>query len=210
MDLHWLHVDAIVRDMREDLIDASTEFVKLYEMVLIWLSHLQQFINDLDQVGRDEAIDELENWIVTGDEISDFLSLANAREPVGPVLHINLDPIREKEISYLNEKDGPGLEDQLPQNSLLKRAHENLEELKQTGDRKLESILDSWKAGKHEASDRMRHQKEKRQRVETDLRNIQELLKDFLKARLSHSSVKSSRPTKNDISEPDQIQMQIN
>ena len=53
----------------------------------------------------------------------------------------------------------------------------------------------------------MRYQEQKRERVDINLRNIQESLKDVLKTQLSHSRVQSSMP--NYIYEP-QIQMQIN
>ena len=89
-------------------------------------------------VGDDKEIDEREERIenVYADI---FLSCPNQwdessepEEPVEPVL----DPIEEEELGNLNKKDGPGL-------SLLKGAHESLEELKQTAHRKFDSVLES-------------------------------------------------------------------
>ena len=158
------------------------------------LRHFKQLITDPDQLERDEALEcGVGDIFFTGEDL-EYLVESNKPEPV-------LEPLREQEICHLNEKDGPGLEDQQPQNSLLKRTHENLEELKQTADSKFTSVLESLELAETEAKKRKRYQKEKRERVETNLRNIQESLKDLLKARLS-----TSMP--NDIYEP-QIQMQI-
>ena len=213
MALKWEQVDAIVKQIKGELSYADKEFEELNKIVLEKLKHLEQLIDDPDQVGRDEAIDELVERIETGyADISlscpdhclyEWDESSEPDESVEPVL----EPSREKEICYLNEKDGPGLEDQQPQNSLLKRAHENLEELKKRAHMKFDSVLESLKAAKNEANERMRYQEEKRGRAEIKLRSIQESLKDLLKARLSHSRVQSSMP--NYIYEP-QIQMQIN
>ena len=207
MALKWEQVDAIVKQIKEELNHADKEFEELNKIVLEKLKHLEQLINDPDQVGRDEAIDELEERIETG-YADIYLSCPDhglSSEP-GESVEPVLEPSREKEICYLNEKDGPGLEDQQPQNSLLKRAHENLEELKKRAHGKFDSVLESLKAAKNEANERMRYQEKKRGRVDIKLRSIQESLKDLLKARLSHSRVQSSMP--NYIYEP-QIQMQI-
>jgi len=204
MTSNWKRVDEVVERIKGELDNADTEFEKLNHLVLEELRHFENLINDPDQLGRDEAVDVIVEEIPDEYEGSclerEFDKFYGWDEPV-------LEPIREKEISHLNEKDGPGLEDQQPQTSLLKRAQENLEELTQTAERKFTSVLESLKAAENEAKDRMRYQKEKRDRVETNLRNIQESLKDFLKARLSHSGAQSSRP--NYICEP-QIQMQVN
>ena len=209
MALKFKQVDAIVKQIKGELSHADKEFEELNKIVLEKLEHLEWLIKDPDQVGRDEAIDELVERIETGyADISlscpgGWDESSEADESVEPVL----EPSREKEICYLNERDGPGLEDQQPQNSLLKRANENLEELKKSAHGKFDSVLESLNAAKNEANERMRYQEEKRERVEINLRNVQESLKDLLKARLSHSRVQSSRP--NYIYEP-QIQMQIN
>ena len=209
MALKFKQVDAIVKQIKGELSHADKEFEELNKIVLEKLEHLEWLIKDPDQVGRDEAIDELVERIETGyADISlscpgGWDESSEADESVEPVL----EPSREKEICYLNERDGPGLEDQQPQNSLLKRANENLEELKKSAHGKFDSVLESLNAAKNEANERMRYQEEKRERVEINLRNVQESLKDLLKARLSHSRVQSSMP--NYIYEP-QIQMQIN
>ena len=209
MALKFKQVDAIVKQIKGELSHADKEFEELNKIVLEKLEHLEWLIKDPDQVGRDEAIDELVERIENGyADISlscpgGWDESSEPDESVEPVL----EPSREKEICYLNERDGPGLEDQQPQNSLLKRANENLEELKKSAHGKFDSVLESLNAAKNEANERMRYQEEKRERVEINLRNVQESLKDLLKARLSHSRVQSSRP--NYIYEP-QIQMQIN
>ena len=209
MALKFKQVDAIVKQIKGELSHADKEFEELNKIVLEKLEHLEWLIKDPDQVGRDEAIDELVERIETGyADISlscpgGWDESSEPDESVEPVL----EPSREKEICYLNERDGPGLEDQQPQNSLLKRANENLEELKKSAHGKFDSVLESLNAAKNEANERMRYQEEKRERVEINLRNVQESLKDLLKARLSHSRVQSSMP--NYIYEP-QIQMQIN
>ena len=64
-------------------------------------------------VGRDKAIDEREERIET--VYADlFLSCPNqwdeSSEPEEPVEPL-LEPIEEEELGYLNEKDGPGVED---------------------------------------------------------------------------------------------------
>lgn len=202
MAFNWRQVDAIVRQTKGELSKSSRELGELNKMVSKWLRGLERLIIGLDQVGRDEVIDELENWTMTGDKYFGGLEAGVDMFP-----EPWLEPSREEELSYLNEKDGPGLEDQQPQNSLLKRANENLEELKKSAHGKFDSVLESLNAAKNEANERMRYQEEKRERVEINLRNVQESLKDLLKARLSHSRVQSSRP--NYIYEP-QIQMQIN
>lgn len=198
MALNWKRVDATVERIKRGLKNADKEFEKLNKLVLENLGQMLQLIEDHDQVGRDEAIDDSEvSIILTGIAniescTQDFMS----GKPVEPVI----EPIREKEISYLNEKDGPGVEDQQPHNTHLKRAHENLEELKQTTDRKFDSLLKSLSGTMHEVNMRTELQMETTEEVENYLSSIQELLK----ARLSHSSVQSSKP--NYISEP-QIQM---
>ena len=201
MTSNWKRVDEIVERVKGELDNADIEFEKLNHLVLEELGHFESLINDPDQLARDEAVDFVDAGYAGNSLSSPEQGVPDRCDK--PVL----EPIREKEISHLNEKDGPGLEDQQPQTSLLKRAHENLEELTQTAERKFTSVLESLKAAENEAKDRMRYQKEKRERVETNLRNIQESLKDFLKARLSHSGAQSSRP--NYICEP-QIQMQVN
>lgn len=195
MTLNWKQVDAIVKQIKGELENADKEFEKLNKIVLENLEHLEQLINDPDQVGRNEsAIDESPDRYMTMEDMDDD----------DDFLFERVRPSRYQELLYLIEKDGPGFEDQQPQNSLLEKALENLEELKQTTDRKFDSVLKSLKEAKNEANDRMRYQEQKREKVETNLRNIQESLKDLLKARLSQSSVQSSRP--NYITEP-QIQV---
>ena len=206
MALKFKQVDAIVKQIKGELSHADKEFEELNKIVLEKLEHLEWLIKDPDQVGRDEAIDELVERIETGyADISlscpgGWDESSEADESVEPVL----EPSREKEICYLNERDGPGLEDQQPQNSLLKRANENLEELKQTTDRKFDSLLKSLAGAKHEVNLRTELQMERTEEVETYLRYIQESLRDLLQVRLSHSRVQSSRP--NYISGP-QFQM---
>ena len=207
MTSNWNSVDEIVELIKGELDNADTEFEILNQLVLEELRHFENLINDPDQLARDEAVDDIVEEIQAvyegislschADQM--LFEVCRRAEPV-------LEPIREKEISHLNEKDGPGLEDQQPQNSLLKVAHENLEELTQTAESKFTSVLASLKAAKNEARDRLLYQKVKRENVETNLRNIQESLKDLLRARLSHSGVQSSRP--NYLREP-QIQMQV-
>ena len=204
MTSNWKKVDAIVERINGELSNADEEFEELNCLVLKELRHFKQLITDPDQLERDEALESIRvkvqgclecgvDMFFTGEDL-EYLVESNKPEPV-------LEPLREQEICHLNEKDGPGLEDQQPQNSLLKRTHENLEELKQTADSKFTSVLESLELAETEAKKRKRYQKEKRERVTTNLRNIQESLKDLLKARLS-----TSRP--NDMYEP-QIQMQI-
>ena len=204
MTSNWKKVDAIVERINGELSNTDEEFEELNCLVLKGLRHFEQLITDPDQLERDEALESffvkvqggLESGVdmfFTGEDLENLVE-SNKPEPV-------LEPLREQEICHLNEKDGPGLEDQQPQNSLLKRTHENLEELKQTADSKFTSVLESLELAETEAKKRKRYQKKKRERVETNLRNIQESLKDLLKARLS-----TSMP--NDIYEP-QIQMQI-
>lgn len=204
MTSNWKKVDAIVERINGELSNADEEFEELNCLVLKELRHFKQLITDPDQLERDEALESIRvkvqgclecgvDMFFTGEDLEHLVE-SNKPEPV-------LEPLREQEICHLNEKDGPGLEDQQPQNSLLKRTHENLEELKQTADSKFTSVLESLELAETEAKKRKRYQKEKRERVETNLRNIQESLKDLLKARLS-----TSMP--NDIYEP-QIQMQI-
>ena len=140
MASNWEQVDAIVKQIKEELDNADKEFENLNELVLKKLGHLEQLIDDPDQVGLDKGIVELVERMEAGyadialscpDRWDERLSDSDASdEPV-------LEPSREKEISYLNEKDGPGLEDQQPQNSLLKRANDNLEELKLTADQEI-------------------------------------------------------------------------
>ena len=205
---NWKKVDASVKLINRELSNADKEFEKRNKIVLENLGHLQQLIEDHDEVGRDEAIDDSEGSIrlpglaTVESSKQDFMPgfKSASDKSVEPVL----ESIREKEISYLNEKDGPGLKDQQPQNSLLNRAHENLEELKQTTDRKFDSLLKSLAGAKHEVNLRTELQMERTEEVETYLRYIQESLRDLLQVRLSHSRVQSSRP--NYISGP-QFQM---
>ena len=212
MTSNWKQVDAIVERINRELDNADKEFEMLNDIVLEELGHFELLINDPDQAGRDEAIDVLEE-IVQAEYAAITLSCperesdeSDKRNEINNLLYEPvLEPIREKEISHLNENDGPGLEDQQPQNSLLKRAHENLEKLKQTADSKFTSVLESLEAAENDAKDRMRYQKEKIERVKINLSHIQESLKDLIKSRLSHSGVQSSRP--NYINEPP-IQMQ--
>jgi len=209
MASNWEQVDAIVKQIKEELDNADKEFENLNELVLKKLGHLEQLIEDPDQVGLDKGIVELVERMEAGyadialscpDRWDERSSDSDASD------ESVLEPTREKEISYLNEKDGPGLEDQQPQNSLLKRAHDKLEELKLTADRRFDSVLNSLKIAKNEANERMLFQEEKRKRVDTNLSKIQESLKVILKARLSQSGVQSSGP--NYIPEA-QIQIQI-
>lgn len=204
MNSNWKKVDAIVERINGELSNEGKEFEELNCLVLKELGHFEQLITDPDQLERDEALEsifvtlegevESEVEMFSIDENLDHFDVCCESEPV-------LEPSREQELSHLNEKDGPGLDDQQPQNSLLKKTHENLEELKQTAESKFTSVLESLELAETEAKKRKRYQKEKRERVETNLRNIQKSLKDLIKARLS-----TSRP--NDMYEP-QIQMQI-
>ena len=204
MTSNWKKVDAIVERINGELSNADEEFEEHNCLVLKELRHFEQLITDPDRLERDEALESIFvksegglesafDMFFTGEDL-EYLVEWSEPEPV-------LEPLREQEISHLNEKDGPGLEDQQPQNSLLKKTHENLEELKQTADSKFTSVLESLELAETEAKKRKRYQKEKRERVETNLRNIQKSLKDLIKARLS-----TTRP--NDMYEP-QIQMQI-
>ena len=171
MGVNWKQADAIVKQIKGELNNADMEFEKLSKVVMEKLGHLEQLINDPDKVGHDEAIGEkLPNGEWAACESSD-----KRRVP---------EPMRVGKVADLIEKDGPPLEDLQPQYSLLKRAQENLEELKQTTGRKFDSVLGSLTAAKNEANDRMRHQKEKREKVEANLRNVEESLKDLLKARI--------------------------
>lgn len=205
MTSNWKKVDAIVERINGELSNADEEFEELSYLVLKELEHFEQLITDPDQLERDEALEsifvKLEGGLESGvdmfftdEEYLEYLVEWSEPEPV-------LEPLREQEIIHLNEKDGPGLEDQQPQSSLLKKTHENLEELKQTADSKFTSVLESLELAETEAKKRKRYQKEKRESVKTNLRNIKKSLKDLIKARLS-----TSRP--NDMYEP-QIQMQI-
>ena len=163
--------DAIVKQLKGELNNADMEFEKLSNVVMEKLGHLEQLIIDPDKVGRDEAIGgKLPNGEWAACESSD-----ERRVP---------EPMRVGEVADLIEIDGPPLEDLQPQYSLLKRAQENLEELKQTTGRKFDAVLGSLAAAKNEAKDRIRHQKETREKVETNLRNVEESLKDLLKARI--------------------------
>jgi len=201
MNSNWKKVDAIVERINGELSNEDEEFEQLNFLVLKKLEHFEDLITDPDQLERDEALESifevgLESGVdmfSIGEDLEHF-DVCSEYEPV-------LEPSREQELSHLNEEDGPGLEDQQPQNSLLKKTHENLEELKQTADSKFTSVLESLELAETEAKKRKRYQKEKREKVETNLRNIQKSLKDLIKARPS-----TSRP--NDMYEP-QIQMQI-
>ena len=102
---------------------------EIVERIKRELRNFENLINDPDQPARHEAVD-----LVDG-----------PRVPV-------LEPIREKEISHLNKMDGPGLEDQQRQSSLLTRAHEKLEKLMQTADRKFISVLESLEAAEAAAT----------------------------------------------------------
>lgn len=202
MSSNWKKVDTIVERINGELSNADKEFEKLNCLVLKELEDFEQLITDPDQLERDEALIllDFDGVVESAPDIFlpyedlEYLDEWSEPEPV-------LEPLRKQEISHLNEKDGPGLEDQQPQNSLLKKTHENLEELKQTADSKFTSVLETLELAETEAKKRQRYQKEKREMVETNLRNIRKLLKDLLQARLS-----TSRP--NDMYEP-QIQMQI-
>lgn len=188
MASNWERVETTVKQMKRELSNADKEFQKLNDIVLAKLRHLEQLIEDSDQVGRDEEIVKLE----TGDVFS--------------AVALWEEPIRMEEIGYRIEP-GPGLEGQQPQYSLLKRGHENLEELNKITDTKFDSFLDTMTVAIYKANDRMRQQEDKTEKVEIKLRNFQESLKDRLKARLSHSSVQSSRPS---YGCGPQIQMQLN
>ena len=196
MAFNWERVDAVVEQMEDELTQARSEFITLCRMVSEWIGHLKKLIIDLDQGGRqrDEAIDDLGTW--TEDRSIRVPTSACVDCDPDEWVEPFLEPIRMKEISALNEKDGPGWEDRQPKDSLLKRAQENLEELKQRAHRKFDSVLMSLTEAKSEANEHMQSQVDERERMKTDLRNVEESLKEFLKARLLHSSVQSSRPTK--------------
>ena len=187
MALKFKQVDAIVKQIKGELSHADKEFEELNKIVLEKLEHLEWLIKDPDQVGRDEAIDELVERIETGyADISlscpgGWDESSEPDESVEPVL----EPSREKEICYLNERDGPGLEDQQPQNSLLKVAHGKLEKLKQRTNLEFNLVLDSLTEAKDEATKLMQYQEESTERVQIKLRDVQQALKHFLKARLS-------------------------
>lgn len=187
MALKFKQVDAIVKQIKGELSHADKEFEELNKIVLEKLEHLEWLIKDPDQVGRDEAIDELVERIETGyADISlscpgGWDESSKPDESVEPVL----EPSREKEICYLNERDGPGLEDQQPQNSLLKVAHGKLEKLKQRTNLEFNLVLDSLTEAKDEATKLMQYQEESTERVQIKLRDVQQALKHFLKARLS-------------------------
>ena len=180
MAFNWRQVDAIVRQTKGELSKSSRELGELNKMVSKWLRGLERLIIGLDQVGRDEVIDELENWTMTGDKYFGGLEAGVDMFP-----EPWLEPSREEELSYLNEKDGPGLEDQQPQNSLLKVAHGKLEKLKQRTNLEFNLVLDSLTEAKDEATKLMQYQEESTERVQIKLRDVQQALKHFLKARLS-------------------------
>lgn len=198
MTLNWKRVDAIVERMNGVLNNADKEFEKLNNLVLEDLGHFEKLIEDPDQLKRDEAIDAM---------MVDLVECAGVEFSFGPEPdESEQDPIRKEEISYLNEKDGPGLADQEPQNSLLKKEQENLKELKQTADTKFESVLQSLETAETDAKTRMLYQKEKRERVQKNLSHFQKLLEGFIKDQQTQSGVQSSTP--NYVCEP-QIQIQI-
>ena len=141
MAFNWERVDAVVEQMEDELTQARSEFITLCRMVSEWIGHLKELIIDLDQGGRqrDEAIDDLGTW--TEDRSIRVPTSACVDCDPDEWVEPFLEPIRMKEISALNEKDGPGWEDRQPKDSLLKRAQENLEELKQRAHRKFDSVL---------------------------------------------------------------------
>lgn len=200
MTLNWKRVDAIVERINGVLNNADKEFEKLNNLVLEDLGHFEKLIEDPDQLKRDEAIVAM---------VANLAECAGVepRFPFDPEPdEREQDPIRKEEISYLNEKDGPGLADQQPQNSLLQKEQENLKELKQTADTKFESVLQSLETAETDAKTRMLYQKEKRERVQKNLSHFQKLLEGFIKDQQTQSGVQSSRP--NYVCEP-QIQIQI-
>ena len=183
MTSNWKRVDEIVERVKGELDNADIEFEKLNHLVLEELGHFESLINDPDQLARDEAVDFVDAGYAGNSLSSPEQGVPDRCDK--PVL----EPIREKEISHLNEKDGPGLEDQQSQSSLLKRAHENLEELTQTADRKFTSVFESLEAAETKANERMQHQKKKRERVAKKLFIFKKSLKDLLKAQWTQSGV---------------------
>ncbi|XP_078356168.1 uncharacterized protein LOC144640972 isoform X2 [Oculina patagonica] len=183
-------VEAAVSLMYQELDNAEHEFEKLIKLILKDLRHLNQLIEDPDQLERDDALLVLEEVV--------------SRVTAGPMLESGVDdifyikepdyeehehePIRKEEIIHLLEQDGPGLEDQQAQNSLLKRAQENLEELTQTADMRFESVLRDLERVKIKATSNKRCLKEEIDRVERELFGFEELLKDLLKSHLDQSS----------------------
>jgi len=202
--LNWKQVDEIVTQIEEELNNADKEFENLNELVVKKLGHLEQLMNDPDQVVRDEAIAANEEIIASAYQdivlSCPYQEDERSSEPEALVEPAQ-EPSKVEELNYLNEKDGPGLEDQQPQNSLLKRAHDNLERLKQTADKKFDLVLQSLKIAKNEANERMRFQEGKRQRVDANLSNIQTSLKFLLEDRRSQSGAQPSTP--NYIPEPE-------
>ena len=178
-------VDAVVRRMNEDLDNAEHEFEKLIDLIRKDLGNFHQIIQDPDQLERNDALLDLE--IVEACIVESSPPYFFDEEPDHFDAYVH-EPLRIKEISHLNEQDGPGLEDQQPQNSLLKRAQENLRELTQTADMGFTSVLRDLNAIENKAKKHMQCQKEKRGKVDEELCRFKDLLADLLKSHRGQSS----------------------
>lgn len=178
-------VDAAVSLTYNELDNAEHEFEKLKNLILKDVGHLNQLIQDPDQLERDDALLDFEEVVMVV-EGSDLCCEPSPRPEAEPEHeeHVH-EPVRKKEIIHLIEQDGPGLEDQQPQNSLLKRAQENLEGLKQKTDMRFESVLRDL--GRVTNKAKKQCQKEGRETVEKELNDFKKLLKDLLKSHRGQS-----------------------
>lgn len=178
-------VDAAVGLMYKELDNAEHEFEKLINLILKDVGHLNQLIQDPDQLERDDALLHVEKVVMRLEEsiVESPFVLCNEESDYEDQVH---EPVRTEEIAHLIEQDGPGLEDQQPQNSLLKRAQENLEGLKQKTDMRFESVLRDL--GRVTNKAKKQCQKEDREMVEGELNDFKKLLKDLLKSHRGQSS----------------------
>lgn len=175
-------VAAVVSRMDEKLKAAHGELKTLVDKIFKDLKHFEQLIEDPDQMELDRGLHYLEEVIacqeMTALESCPEMNYSHCdvsrREEVS-------EEIIKQEITYVCDKDGPGLEDQQQQGPPpLKMAQENLEKLAQTTDERFETVLKSLEAVEKEAIGHTLYQKKNNEGIQLRFDRVQESLKSFI------------------------------
>ena len=181
-------VDTVVSKMDGELKAAHGELEALVDKIFKDLKHFEQLIEDPDQMELDRGLHFLD-VVIACQEMDILQSCCQEFEmdyhdehEVSKRVEVS-EPLIKQEITYVCDKDGPGLEDQQQQGPPpLKMAQENLEKLAQTTDERFETVLQSLEAVEKEAIGHTQYQKENSERIQLRFDRVQESLKDFIRA----------------------------